>query len=75
MLVLSRKIGERIVLPETSVTIAVLGIQGKRARIGIEAPRGAAVHRAEVWQRILDVAKPIPDGAPMDESTCECSSP
>ncbi|MFH1267256.1 MAG: carbon storage regulator [Planctomycetota bacterium] len=75
MLVLSRKIGERIVLPGNGVEIAVLAIRGKRVRIGIEAPRGAAVHRAEIWQRILDAAKPIPGGAPMDESICECSSP
>jgi carbon storage regulator CsrA len=54
MLVLSRKVGERIVLPGAGVSIAVLGISGKRVRIGIAAPRAAAVHRAEVWQRISD---------------------
>ena len=75
MLVLSRKIGERILLPETGVIITVLGVHGKRVRIGIEAPPGAAVHREEVWQRILDAANPIPGGAPLDESICECSSP
>jgi len=54
MLVLSRKVGERIVLPETGVSISVLAIRGKRVRIGIEAPRTASVHREEVWCRIAD---------------------
>ena len=55
MLVLSRKIGERIVLPETGVSISVLGVHGKRVRIGIEAPRTVSVHREEVWRRISDL--------------------
>jgi len=54
MLVLSRKVGERIVLPETGVSISVLAIRGKHVRIGIEAPRTASVHREEVWCRIAD---------------------
>lgn len=59
MLVLSRKIGQRIVLPETGVSIIVLGVHGKRARLGIEAPPGSPVHREEVWRRILAPAEPI----------------
>jgi carbon storage regulator len=74
MLVLSRKIGERIVLPETGVRIAVLGVKGKRVRLGIEAPREATVHREEVWQRIPGPACPTLEDIPTDEATCECST-
>lgn len=52
MLVLSRKSGEQIVLPECEVTLTVLGVSGSRVRIGIAAPDGTAVHRREVWDKI-----------------------
>jgi len=51
MLVLSRKAGERIVVPQCELTVTVLEIAGSRARLGFSAPPGIAVHREEVWQR------------------------
>ena len=51
MLVLSRKCGEGIVLPGLGVSITVLGVQGKRVRIGVTAPSEVAVHREEVVYR------------------------
>ena len=51
MLVLSRKVGERIVLPEVEVTVTVLKVNGNKIRLGISAPPGIAVHRGEVWRR------------------------
>ena len=47
MLVLSRRVGESIVIGE-DVTITVLEVRGDVARIGIRAPRSIAVHRAEL---------------------------
>jgi carbon storage regulator len=38
MLVLSRKAGEDIVIPMCGLTVTVLGIQGRRVRLGISAP-------------------------------------
>ncbi len=58
MLVLSRKIGERVILPEKGISISVLRVHGKRVRLGIEAPRSAVVHREEVWVRIGDLVDP-----------------
>lgn len=58
MLVLSRKIGERIIMPETGISICVLRVHGKRVRLGIEAPDTASVHREEVWCRIADFVCP-----------------
>jgi carbon storage regulator CsrA len=48
MLVLSRKEGERIIMPECSVTVTILGIEGKRVRVGISAPANVAVRRGEL---------------------------
>ena len=51
MLVLSRKIGERIVIGE-GVTVMVLEVNGQRVRLRVVAPDDVPVHRAEVIQRI-----------------------
>jgi carbon storage regulator len=50
MLVLSRKVGERIVVPHCELAVAVLAVIGKAARLGISAPDEIAVYREEVWQ-------------------------
>lgn len=34
------------------VTVTVLGIKGGQVRIGINAPRGAPIHREEIAERI-----------------------
>ena len=60
MLVLNRKIGERLVLPELGVTITVLGAKGKRIRLGIEAPTEVCIHREEVWRRMSELACTAP---------------
>lgn len=52
MLVLSRKTGEEIVLPNRGVTIGVVAVKGKQVRLGIAAPSEIPVHRGEVWHRI-----------------------
>ena len=52
MLVLSRKCGEKIVIPELGIELTVLEIRGDRIRLGINAPESVKVHREEVWQRI-----------------------
>ena len=52
MLVLTRKIGENLVIGD-DVTISVLGVKGSQVRIGIVAPIEIPVHREEIYQRIL----------------------
>lgn len=51
MLVLSRKVNERIRIGDT-VTITLIEIRGDKIRLGIEAPAHVAVHRQEVWEAI-----------------------
>lgn len=48
MLVLSRKTGEKIVLPQLGVTISIVRISGDVARIGVEAPKEILVLREEL---------------------------
>lgn len=48
MLVLSRKIGEEILIPGYGVALQVVAIQGSRVRIGIAAPSNVRVFRKEL---------------------------
>ncbi|HVK08420.1 MAG TPA: carbon storage regulator [Gemmataceae bacterium] len=50
MLVLSRRVGEEIVIND-NIRISVVAVKGDRVRIGIEAPRDVAIDRAEVHAR------------------------
>ena len=52
MLVLSRRPGERIVLPESGIEVTILSVQGGRVRLGITAPADVAVYREELWTGI-----------------------
>jgi carbon storage regulator len=54
MLVLSRKVGEKVVVPGCGLTLTVLAVQGSRIRLGVEAPVETAVYREEVWQQLRD---------------------
>ena len=51
MLVLSRKNGESIRLPEQNVIVTILEIRGNQVRVGITAPDSVPVYREELWQR------------------------
>ena len=58
MLILTRRIGEKLVIGE-NVTIAVLSTKGSQIRLGIDAPRDVPVHREEIFQRILKERKEL----------------
>ena len=47
MLVLSRKLGERIVVPSCELSITVVSIEGNTIRLGITAPPEIGVYREE----------------------------
>ena len=53
MLVLSRRLGETLVIGD-DVNITVLGISGHQVRLGIDAPKEISVHREEVYNRIKE---------------------
>jgi carbon storage regulator len=52
MLVLTRRIGQQIVLPGRGVTIDVIDVERNQVRIGISATADVGVHRSEVGNRI-----------------------
>lgn len=47
MLVLSRKKNQSIVICD-NIVIEVLEVRGNRVRLGIDAPQGIPIHRAEL---------------------------
>jgi len=51
MLVLSRNIGETVVINDDT-RITFLGIHGQQIRLGFEAPKEVIIHREEIQQRI-----------------------
>jgi carbon storage regulator len=51
MLVLSRKVGESIVIGD-DVVVTILEIRGDLIRVGIDAPKHVKVHRREVFEAI-----------------------
>jgi carbon storage regulator len=51
MLILSRRLGERVKIGET-VTVIALGLHSSQIRLGIDTPRNVPVHREPVNRRI-----------------------
>jgi carbon storage regulator len=58
MLVLSRKLGEKVVL-DNNITVVVLQMEGNRVRLGIEAPKEVRILREELasWPTHLVVSE------------------
>jgi carbon storage regulator CsrA len=48
VLVLSRRVNEKIVLPGLGITVQVVSIKGNAIRLGIEAPPDVKVLREEL---------------------------
>ena len=51
MLILSRKLGESIVI-DGRITVKIIRLDGDMVKLGIEAPREVPVHRSEVYEEI-----------------------
>jgi len=58
MLVLSRKVGERIVIGD-NITLVISKVNGNRVTIGIEAPRDVKVVRGELEEEGASTAPSI----------------
>ena len=52
MIVLPRKKGESILLGE-DIILTVIEIRGDKVRLGVELPKGATLHRWDVYEAIV----------------------
>lgn len=52
MLVLSRRIGEEIVIPHLQIRLTVLQVGEHQVEFGVSAPREIGIFRKEFWDRI-----------------------
>jgi carbon storage regulator len=66
MLVLSRKLGEEIVIGD-NIRLTVVAIRGRRVRLGFTAPGSVSILREELSRRTDDVATQ-PVGPPTQEA-------
>jgi carbon storage regulator len=51
MLVLTRRIGERVRIG-ADISIVVLDVRGREVRLGVTAPAAVSIHREELYLRI-----------------------
>lgn len=58
MLVLSRRINEKLLLPDINVVVQVVGMRPGQVRLGIEAPANVQVLRAEIANQYVPAKKP-----------------
>lgn len=52
MLILSRKINEKIIIGD-DISISIIEVRGDQVKIGVEAPRSVKVFRKEVHDAIM----------------------
>jgi carbon storage regulator len=52
VLVLSRRVGEEIVI-DGSIRVVIVAVQGNKVRLGVEAPPNVPVDRQEIHDRRL----------------------
>lgn len=53
MLVLTRKVGEKLIIGD-DITVSVIEVNRGSVRIGVEAPRRVSILRFEVYERIQE---------------------
>ena len=64
MLILSRKVNEKVVIGE-DITVSIIEVRGDQVRIGIDAPKKVKVFRQEVFDAIKAENKAASKSAPV----------
>jgi carbon storage regulator len=64
MLILSRKINEKIMIGE-DVSVSIIEIRGDQVRIGVDAPKTVKVFRREVFDAIRAENKAASESTPV----------
>jgi carbon storage regulator len=67
MLILTRKVNERIIIGET-IEVSVVEIRGDQVKLGILAPRDIKVYRREVFESIQEENRIAAQSNPKDLS-------
>ncbi len=67
MLVLSRRVGERLIIGN-DIVVSIIDVRSDGVRIGIDAPRSVKVTRAEILEA---VERQNAEAAAMDDSAIE----
>ncbi|MGL1933906.1 MAG: carbon storage regulator CsrA [Fibrobacterales bacterium] len=65
MLVLTRKVGDSIRIGD-DIKLTIVDVDGNNIKVGIDAPRSIAVHREEVYERIMNENKKAAQGPQVD---------
>lgn len=50
MLILTRRVGESLIIGNKIATITILGLKGNQIRIGIHASKEISIHRKEIFK-------------------------
>jgi carbon storage regulator len=59
MLVLSRRLNERLLIPSIRTAVQVVSIQGAQVRLGVDAPPDIGVFREEIYKGDLEIDHPL----------------
>ncbi len=51
MLVLTRKVGESLIIGD-NIKITICAVNNSQIRVGIQAPKDIEIHREEIYERI-----------------------
>lgn len=52
MLILTRRIGDGVVLGDNEINFTILSIQGNQVRLGFNAPKHIPIYRDEIYLRL-----------------------
>jgi carbon storage regulator len=52
MLILTRRIGEAVVIGDNEINFTILGVKGNQVRLGFIASKNISIHRDEIYNRI-----------------------
>jgi carbon storage regulator len=66
MLVLTRRVGERIVIAD-DIVVTIVKLNGKQIRVAIEAPPDVRVYRGEIYERIVAEREAVMLAMPVEE--------
>jgi carbon storage regulator len=72
MLILTRRVGERVVIGE-EISITVLRIKGNQVRLGVNAPKNIAVQREEISDQAKSERAPEAAGGCGESSNVEAN--